>query len=89
MTDFFSLPVKVHDKHRWGCLALLGKDHEICGETCHVVNENYSFAGGHRVRIYRIKKNVYWKIPGPLVADIKNVAPPTIPSGAPRRTHHK
>lgn len=86
MTEVYPLPVRVVNKQKWGCLAYLGKDHEICGESCDIIDQQYSFANQHRVRLYRIRKNVYWRIPGAIVADIQEVKPTGNP---PRRTHHK
>jgi hypothetical protein len=86
MTEHYPLPVIVVNKQKWGALSYLGHHHDICGETCHVIDQKFSFAGGHRVRLYRISNNVHWRIPGALVADIQNVAPASAPL---RRRHHK
>jgi hypothetical protein len=42
---------------RWGHLSVLSESHSICGESVHI-KENYTFAAGHRVRLYTFKKNV-------------------------------
>jgi hypothetical protein len=73
MADHIQVPIIEHDGHRWGALAFFGKDHEITGENQSCLNQKYSFKGGHRVRIYKIKKNVYWKIPSTVTLDITNV----------------
>jgi hypothetical protein len=72
LADQISIPVIEHDGQRWAALAYFGKDQDITGEDCKTINQKYSFKGGHRVRIYRVKKQVYWKIP-PMVLDISNV----------------
>jgi hypothetical protein len=67
------VPVIEHDGHRWAALVNFGKDHDITGERQSCINEKYSFKGGHRVRIYRIKKNVYWRLPSKITLDISDV----------------
>lgn len=67
---------------RWGALAFLAEQHEICGETVRMKEEGHSLFGQHRVRLYTFKKNVYWKIPAGVEVDISNVNPA---SGPPRR----
>jgi len=62
MRTHISVPIKVVSNENWGHLAALALSHEICGETVHLKG-NFSFAGGHRVRIYKFTKNVHWKIP--------------------------
>jgi len=70
------LPIVEYGGYDWGALAFLGKDHEITCETFQKVEEKYSFKDGHRVRIYRLKKNVYWRLPSSaLQMDITDVAP--------------
>jgi hypothetical protein len=49
--------------------------HEICCESGKLKNENFSFSGGHRVRLYQFKKNVHWRIPDGAELDISNVVP--------------
>jgi hypothetical protein len=68
-----SMPLVEHDGHRWAAIAYYGIDHEITGETCKCLKEKYSFKGGHRVRIYKIKKQVYWKVPSSIDLDITDV----------------
>jgi hypothetical protein len=76
------VPIKVLGGERWGQLSYFGDTHLICGETVKQKDEKYSFAGGHRVRLYSFKKNVHWKIPEGISLDIAAV--PAAP--APRRT---
>jgi hypothetical protein len=73
MPDFLRLPLVDHDKLKWGALAYFGKDHEIACEDFKVINQRYSFRGGHRVRLVRLKKQVYWKIPLGTNLDISDV----------------
>jgi len=80
MADGVRVPVKIVGGERWGHLSALGEAHGICGESVHV-KENYSFAGGHRVRLYTFKKNVHWKIPQGVAIDIAAVPA----ADAPRR----
>jgi hypothetical protein len=83
MADYVRVPVKTVGTERWGQLSLLGDAHLICGETVKLKEANFSFAGGHRVRLYSFKKNVHWRIPESIGLDITAVAPAT---AAPRRT---
>ena len=57
MADHIQVAVVEHDGYRWAALAFYGKDHEITGENQSCLNQKYSFRGGHRVRIHKIKKN--------------------------------
>ena len=82
MADHVRVPVKVVWTERWGQLSSFGDAHLICGETVKLKDENYSFAGGHRVRLYSFKKNVHWKIPEAISLDIAQVTPASAP---PRR----
>jgi hypothetical protein len=82
MANHVRVPIKILGKERWGQLCLLGDSHLICGEAVKLKDENFSFAGGHRVRLYAFKKNVHWKIPDEVAFDIADVTPAT----SPRRT---
>lgn len=75
------IPVKKVNGENWGDLGAFAISHDIVGEKVHLANENFSFAGGHRVRLYRFKKNVHFKIPQGTQLDIAAV----IPASAPRR----
>jgi hypothetical protein len=78
MVEHISVPIKKVGSDRWGQLSTFGDSHLICGETVHPKDMGFSFAGGHRVRLYSFKKNVHWKIPAgaPVVAvDITDVSP--------------
>lgn len=74
------VPIKVVNKVDWGDLSALGVTHEIVGETVRLKNEHYSFAGGHRVRLFHFKKNVHWRI-ATAEFDIAEV----IPANPPRK----
>jgi hypothetical protein len=86
MTARVNIPVKRVGTENWGALAWYGETHDICGEKVHCVDEKFSFAGQHRVRLFRFKKNVHWRIPAGVTLDITAVRPATPP---PRRFHHK
>lgn len=81
MAEHVRVPVKTVGTERWGQLNLLGDSHLICGETIKLKDENFTFAGQHRVRLWAIKKNVNWKIPEGISLDIASVSP----ADAPRR----
>lgn len=74
------VPIKTVNKQDWGDLSALGVSHEIVGETVHCKSQQYSFAGGHRVRLYHFKKNVHWRI----IGDVFNIAD-VVPAEPPRK----
>lgn len=80
-----SIPVKKVNGEDWAELNIFGNSHDFCGEKFKVKMENFSFSGGHRVRLYTIKNNVHWKIPAGVSLDIGAVAPATSPRREPRR----
>jgi hypothetical protein len=80
MPDRVPVPIKLIKGERWGDLNSLSLTHEICGERVDKINDNLSFAGGHRVRLYRFRKNVHWRIPESVVTlDISAIAPAALP----------
>jgi hypothetical protein len=81
MRSRVSVPVKVVRGEKWGDLAALADSHEICGERVDP-RGNFSFAGEHRVRLYKFSKNVHWKLPTGRDLDISDVPPASPP---PRR----
>lgn len=66
------------NKDGWGNLSALGITHEIVGETVKLRDDKYSFAGGHRVRLFHFKKNVHWRISSAEfdITDVKPATPP-------------
>ena len=68
---------------RWGDLSVFGPKHEIIGES-YAVKEQFSFAGGHRVRLVSLKKNVDWKVEEfqSMLIDIADVKPENPPRRA-------
>jgi hypothetical protein len=82
VSDSVRVPVRLIGNERWGQLSLLGDHHLICAEKVQVKDQNYTFAGQHRVRLYSFKKNVHWKIPEGIELDVAGVAPAQAP---PRR----
>jgi hypothetical protein len=75
MVNHISVPIIEYDGHKWAALAHYSKDHEItCEEQIKCLNQNYSFKNGHRLRLFKLKKQVYWKIP-PTALDITGVPP--------------
>ena len=73
MTDHIKIPYIEYGGYRWAALAYYAKDHEFTSEEqAKCVDQKYSFKGGHRVRIFRLRKQVYWKIP-PTTLDISEV----------------
>jgi hypothetical protein len=81
MTGRVTVPIRMINGVRWGNLAALSFSHDVCAESVSTVNEKYSFAGGHRVRLLRLKKNVHWRIPEGVDLNISDV-PPAVPRAA-------
>jgi hypothetical protein len=79
MAEHIRVPIKEYDNKKWGALAYLAESHKICGERVDCLNARYTFVGGHRVALYRFKKNVYWEIPEGIPLDISAVPPAAIP----------
>lgn len=77
MSRTVSLPTKVVSQRLWAEVSSLGPSltYEVVGEVVHPVNDMYSFAGGHRVRLYRFKKNVHFRVPDGVEINISSVAP--------------
>jgi hypothetical protein len=73
------VPIKMVNGERWGDLAALSLSHEVCAESYFLVNQKYSFIGGHRVRLLRLRKNVHWRIPEGVELNISEVAPANPP----------
>jgi hypothetical protein len=78
------VPVKVVRGENWGDLAALAHSHEICGEKVDA-RGNFSFAGQHRVQLYKFTKNVHWKLPIGVELDISEVPPASPPRRRGRR----
>lgn len=73
MTEKICIPIREVRGEKWGALSYLGPNHEIVGEDVKCVNYRYSFAGNHRVQLYRFKKNVHWRLPKGVDLDISEV----------------
>jgi hypothetical protein len=87
MNERVIIPVREYGGQKWGWLSSICPDHEIVGYDFRRVVENYSFLGGHRVRLYKVKGNVHFKIPTGAIFNIS-----AVPAAAPQRggrRHHK
>ena len=72
------VPVRMVNGEKWGQLSVLGHTHFVVAEEVRQLAD-LTFADGHRVRHYRLKKNVHWRIPVEAEIDITDVpqkAPP-------------
>lgn len=88
MSQRVSIPVREHDRQKWGWLSALCDDHEVVGYDFRKISDQYSFIGGHRVRLFKIKGNVHFKIPTGVAFDISAV-PPAAPRRQDLRRHQK
>jgi hypothetical protein len=82
MTDSVRVPVRMHNNERWGALSFLegGKTIEVIAERFEPKNDSFSFIGGHRVRLYKLKSSVHFKVPTGVTLDISGVPPATQPT---------
>jgi len=85
MASHVSVPTKKVNGALWGDLSVFGNQHYICGEKVALHDEGFSFAAGHRVRLYSFKKNVHWKIPDGIALDISDVPAAEAPRRQQRR----
>ena len=77
------VPVKAVNGENWGRLSVFGNAHLVVAEeTPKQVNDSFSFAGGHRVRAWKFKKNVHWRPIG-IELEISDIPP----AGPARRRH--
>jgi hypothetical protein len=73
--DHVRIPVRMVNGVKWGNLSAISDTHEVVGEKVTKVEENFTFSGQHRVRLYRFRKNVHWRIPaGVAMFDISAVS---------------
>ena len=79
------VPIRRVGAEKWGDLSALSQTHEICGEKVKCVNQNYSFANEHRVRLFKFTKNVHWRIPEGIELDISEIAQAEPPRRQTRR----
>ena len=94
MAETVTIPVKTVGGVKWAELSASAPSHghQICGETVHPIDQKFSFAGGHRVRLYNFKKNVHWRLPGGVELDISAIPqanPPRRQPPQPKKKHAK
>ena len=69
------VPVKEVNGEKWGRLSIFGIAHLVVAEEKpKEVSEMFPFAGGHRVRAWKFKKNVHWRPLG-IELEISEVSP--------------
>jgi hypothetical protein len=83
-----TVPIKVVNGEDWAELSALAPSHthHVCAEFGKLADNKLSFAGGHRVRLFHLKKNVHWRIPTGMTLDISEV--PEAPTPPARRRRH-
>lgn len=75
------VPIKKFSGDYWGDLCSFGTHSvEIVGEVVHKRNDNFPFIQGHRVRLFKFKKNVHFKVPAGTDIDISGVQPGKSPT---------
>lgn len=79
MSRFCRIPVKEMKSGNWGDLGALGpRAFDIVGDRVDQ-KRDLSFAGNHRVRLYRFFDSVHFRIPEGIQLDIAGVAPGSAP----------
>lgn len=77
------VPVRTIHGENWGHLGHFADVHEIIGYDFRLKKQNFTVRGNHRVRLYKVKGNVHWKIPpGPKLYSIKDIPKGTAPGQA-------
>jgi hypothetical protein len=89
MSERVSIPIRLHKNQKWGWLSAICPDHEIVGYDFKLVDAQYSFLGDHRVRLYKVKGNVHFKIPTGARFDISAVPAAAPQQRPPARRHHR
>lgn len=79
MSEVIRVPIVLYGSQKWGSLDSLGISFEIVGESVAKKEENYSFIGGHRLRLYKFKKDVHFRVPSGRELDITDVQPAGVP----------
>lgn len=78
------IPIKVVGGSQWGVFYKQGSGHELAAYRPTISKKDISFAGGHRMRLVKIKHDFYWRIPEGTPLDIGGV-PPADPPRRKRR----
>jgi hypothetical protein len=90
MNATFSFPLREVDGKRWCSLANMGlKRIDVVAYRVDV-QQQYSFAGGHRHRLAVVRDDIHIHFPREdLTVNIQNVQPSAGPPTPPRRRHDK
>lgn len=80
-----SVPVRLVGGKKWGDLSVFGEHHEVCGERVKERDAKFSFAGGHRLRLYSFRKTVHFRIMDGMNVDISGIDQ----EGPPPRRHQR
>lgn len=79
MSRDINVPVRMFKGKAWAWLSGVATAHHIVAEqNPKLVDQNFSFIDGHRVRLWKFKKNVHWK-PAGQELEISKVKPATTP----------
>jgi hypothetical protein len=89
MAKTVTVPIKVVRGVEWADLSAMAPTHthQVCAEIVNPMKD-ISFAGGHRVRLFGLKKSVHWRVPTGIDVDISAVPEAPEPK-APVRRHAK
>ena len=78
----YNVPVKVINGVSWGVFYKQGSGHEIAAYSPKILTKAVTLAGGHRMRLVKVKGDFYWRITEGIVLNIGGVTPARSP---PRR----
>lgn len=83
MSEIIKVPIVLNGTEKWGALSHLTTGAiDVVAESGGIHSEKFTFKGQHRVRLYRLKKNVHFKVPLGTELNIAAVPPA---AQAPRR----
>jgi hypothetical protein len=82
VTDKIVVPIRMYNGEKWGALTYIacGRPLEVVAEQFEQKKDNFSLFGQHRVRLFKLKANIHFKLPPDAVTlDISNVPASTQP----------
>jgi hypothetical protein len=76
VSDRIAVPIRIYNGEKWGALTYIacGRPLEVVAEQFEQKKENFSLFGQHRVRLFKLKANIHFKLPADAVTlDISGV----------------
>jgi len=79
MKERIRVPIRIVNGQKWGHLGAFCTNHEVCADDFRLKDNKFSFANGHRVRLYKVSGTVHFKVPAGTKLDITDVTPRELP----------